>query len=115
MLAFSVRVAAGVALVCLASGAAVANVISDGVYHASPNAAAIESVMAGPHDLGIWHFVQTFAGDNSPYGGAVVFDPANPPEVQVSVLNCARAKHLDSPALGTFVVGLGNGRSRSLA
>ncbi len=189
MIAGSVRVAAGVAVLCVASGAAIANVISDGVYCASPAAAAplgatqslaspdnpvgggliegdvlfiapnsgpvsinvaglgpvgdgfevildgvslgitspvavggpdnstgtfIESVMAGPHDLGVWDLVQTFAGDNGPFGGAVV-DPANPPEVQVSVLSMPEPRTWTLLALGMFVTGLAHRRRRSLA
>ena len=190
MLAVSVRAAAGIALLCVASSVAAANVISDGVYHASPNAAAplgitpdlaspnnplgggliegdilflapnsgpisidvtglgpvgdvfevildgvslgitspvavggpdnstgsfIESVSAGPHDLGVWDFVQTFAGDNSPYGGAVVFDPANPPEVEVSILTVPEPSTSTLLALGMFVIGLARKRGRLLA
>ena len=57
MIAGSVRVAAGVALLCVASGAAVAN---DGVYHASPDAAA---------PLGA---TQSLASPNNPVGGGLI-------------------------------------------
>ena len=190
MLANSVRIASRLALLFIASSAASAADISDGVYHASPYAAAplgitqslaspnnpfgggliegdilflsassgpvsidvnglgpvgdvfevildgvslgitspvavdgpdnstgsfIESLSAGPHDLGVWDFVQTFAGDNSPYGGLVVFDPANPPEVQVTVLSVPEPSTWTLLALGLLAIGFSHRRSRSFS